>query len=319
MKTATSYLRVIGFVIIAFLLLEFTTEAGVMATLEQYPVIWAVLVLFLLFAISIEMIVSALKSLLFKSLDAEAQERYMEAEALEKEQRFSGLKKRYNKLLGSRPIEMEGEIILDHNYDGIKELNNSLPPWWVYLFYATILFAAVYLIRFEVFNDYDQAQEYIDAVAEAEIEIAEWKKNNPDIVDVNTVELLTDASDLSAGKAIFTENCVQCHQADGGGGIGPNLTDAYWILGGDVKSIFNTIMEGGRVGKGMIPWKNDFTPGEVAQLSSYVLTFQGTTSAKPKAPEGELWTNPDAPVEAEVIDANPTVVDSTATQTDPIE
>ena len=121
---------------------------------------------------------------------------------------------------------------------------------------------------------------------------------------------MTDASDLSAGEKIFTTNCVACHKADGGGGIGPNLTDAYWILGGGIKNVFNTISEGGRDGKGMISWKNDLKPSEMAQVASYILGFQGTTPAEPKAAEGEIWINPEMPQTIpEVVEV---VSDSTA-------
>ena len=295
MKTAASYLRVIGFLAIAFLMLEFTTESGALSTIEQYPIVWAILGTVLIFAIAIEIILEALKSILRRSSDVE-----------EQYHPFGGIKRWYKKLLGSKPIEMEGDIVLDHNYDGIKELDNSLPPWWVYLFYATIIFAVVYLVRFEVFGDYDQAEEYESAVAEAQIAIDEYRKNNKDLVDANTVELLTDAADLSAGKQIFADNCIACHKEDGGGGIGPNLTDEYWILGGDIKNVFKTIMEGGRAGKGMISWRSELKPSEMAQVGSYLLTFQGTTPAEPKAAEGELWTDPEAPateMETEVIDS----------------
>lgn len=315
MKTAASYLRLLGFIAIALLLLEFSTEAGAMGTLKEYPIIWAILGMVVIFAIAMEVIVEALKSILFRSLDEEGQKRHMAAAALEKEGQFKGVKRWYKKLLGSKPIEQEGEIVLDHNYDGIKELDNSLPPWWVYLFYATIAFAAIYLVRFEIFKEYNQAQEYEEAVAEAQLEIAEYKKNNKDLVDVNTVELLTDAADLSAGRAIYTANCVACHKADGGGGIGPNLTDDYWILGGGIKNVFKTIMEGGRDGKGMISWRSELSPGEMAQVGSYLLTFQGTTPAEPKAAEGEIWVDPDAPAE----EVNTTVVDSTGVKLDSIQ
>jgi cytochrome c oxidase cbb3-type subunit 3 len=126
-------------------------------------------------------------------------------------------------------------------------------------------------------------------VAAAEIAIAEYKKNAKDLVDASTVELLTEASDLAAGKQIYDTNCVACHMADGGGGIGPNLADQHWILGGGIKNVFSTISEGGRDGKGMVAWKQILKPVEMAQVASYVLTLQGTTPANPKEAEGELW------------------------------
>ena len=159
------------------------------------------------------------------------------------------------------------------------------------MFYATIIFGVVYLARFHVFNDYTQDMEYEQEVAEAKIAIEEYKKTAKGLVDANTVELLTEASDIKAGGAIYTANCVACHMPDGGGGIGPNLTDEYWILGGGVKNVFHTISEGGRDGKGMIAWKQTLKPAEIAQVASFILSeINGKTPANPKAAEGEIWT-----------------------------
>jgi cytochrome c oxidase cbb3-type subunit 3 len=306
MKTGASYLRVIAFMALAFFLLEFIIESGEELAIIKYPIIWAVLTMLLLFAIAVEIVSAAFKNILYSGLTPEAKERYKASEILRKQNSFGWIKRKYIKLLGTKPLESESEIVLDHNYDGIKELDNNLPPWWVYMFYATILFAAIYLIRYEVFNDTNQAEEYELAVAEAKLEIEEYKKTAKDLIDVNTVELLTDASDINAGKVIFTANCIACHKEDGGGGIGPNLTDDYWILGGGIKNVFNTISEGGRDGKGMVSWKTDLKPSEMAQVSSYVLSLHGITPAEPKEPEGELWIDPNAPVDnvkVEVIDS----------------
>src|SRR5690606_20384320 len=120
------------------------------------------------------------------------------------------------------------------------------------------------------------------------------KKNNKDLIDVNSVELLTDPADLAAGEAVFVASCVACHKADGGGGIGPNLTDDHWILGGGIKNVYHTISEGGRAGKGMIAWKTDLKPSEMAQVASYVLSLHGTTPAEPKEPEGDIWMDENA-------------------------
>lgn len=202
--------------------------------------------------------------------------------------------------------EKEQEIILDHNYDGIRELDNNLPPWWVYSFYATILFAVIYMVRYHVFNGVDQVEEYEIAVAQAKKEIEAYKKTAKDLVDFNTVEYLTDTNDLKAGETIFVGNCVACHKVGGGGGIGPNLTDDHWILGGGIKNVFKTISEGGRAGKGMISWKSDLKPNEMAQVASYVLSLHGTNPADPKEPEGEIWVDEFAPIEevqVKVIDS----------------
>jgi len=189
----------------------------------------------------------------------------------------------------AKAIEEEKEIILDHNYDGIKELDNSLPPWWVYMFYATILFAAVYLVRFHVLDGDTPEMEYQQAVAQAKREVEKYKSSSPDVFDVANLTLLTDASDLKRGKAIFNLNCASCHLKDGGGSIGPNLTDEHWILGGGIKNVYNTVSKGGRDGKGMIAWNKTLKAEDIAKVSSYVLSLQGTTPANGKAPQGEIW------------------------------
>ncbi|MFD1063986.1 cbb3-type cytochrome c oxidase N-terminal domain-containing protein [Winogradskyella litorisediminis] len=307
MKSLAPLLRIIGFSIIGYLFLNWAGTTGDTSIFNEQPLAWVVLGGVMLFYIAGEVCAAALKNLLYQSLTEEAKKRYDEKEVLAKANQFKWVKNKYKSLLGSKAIEEEHEIILDHNYDGIKELDNDLPPWWKYSFYATILFAIIYLIRFEVFNDYDQAEEYEAAVAQAQIEIEEWKKTAKDLVDINTVTLLSDASDLNAGKNIFVTNCVACHKADGGGGIGPNLTDDNWILGGGIKNVFKTISEGGRDGKGMIAWKTNLKPSEMAQVASYVLSLHGTTPAEPKAPEGEIWTDPNAPIEEAKIE----IIDST--------
>lgn len=199
------------------------------------------------------------------------------------------IKKLLVKWTRAKSIDQEEDIILDHNYDGIKELDNSLPPWWVYMFYATIVFAVVYLVRYEIMDGATPEMEYQQAVAEARAEINKYKATSPDVFNVDDLKLLTDAGDLKRGKAIFNLNCASCHLADGGGSIGPNLTDEYWILGGGIKNVFNTVYNGGRNGKGMIAWSKTLKAEDIAKVSSYVLSLQGTTPAKGKAPQGEIW------------------------------
>jgi cytochrome c oxidase cbb3-type subunit 3 len=189
----------------------------------------------------------------------------------------------------AKAIEEEEEIVLDHNYDGIRELDNSLPPWWVYMFYATIVFAVVYLVRFEVLDGDNQVVEYNKAVAEAKAELKKYKSTATDLITAENVTLLTAPKDLGRGKAIFNLNCASCHLADGGGQIGPNLTDEYWILGGGIKNIFTTISNGGRDGKGMIAWNKTLKTADIAKVASYIISLQGTTPANPKAAEGEKW------------------------------
>ncbi|WP_103864161.1 cbb3-type cytochrome c oxidase N-terminal domain-containing protein [Aquimarina sp. I32.4] len=295
MRSTASYLRVITFLFIAYLLIEFTIESGEESAFMVEPLSWLIMGMVLLFVVAIEISLEALRSILFRSLKPDAQERYLQAERIKKEQQFKWIKNMYLKLLDSKPVEEEGEIVLDHDYDGIKELDNNLPPWWVYSFYATIIFGVIYLVRFHVLNDYTQVEEYETEVAEAKIAIEKYKKTAKDLVDINTVTLLTDAADIKAGKAVFTANCVACHKADGGGGIGPNLTDEFWILGGGIKNVFKTVSEGGRDGKGMVAWKQTLKPLEMAQVSSYIITLGVTAPAEPKEAQGDLWVDPDAP------------------------
>ncbi|NNL00706.1 MAG: c-type cytochrome [Eudoraea sp.] len=287
------WIRIPVIFFIIFGLMEYFIDSGEKPAFIEYPITQFFLLMVLLILVAIELILKSIENVMFQTLSEEGKERYLESKS--KQWEWSWGKKMYKRLLGTKPIEVEGEIILDHNYDGIKELDNKLPPWWVYLFYVTIIFGVIYLIRFEIYGDYDQDLEYELEVAAAQAEIEAYKKTAKDLVDVNTVELLTEASDISAGKSIFETNCVVCHMADGGGGIGPNLTDEYWILGGGIKNVFNTISEGGRAGKGMVPWKQTLKPLEMAQVSSYLLTFQGTTPANPKAAEGDLWVDENAP------------------------
>lgn len=293
MKTTASYLRVIGFVFLSFFLLELIIESGDSWAIAQYPIIWLILCILTLIAVALEISLESLKSILYHTLDDDAKERFLANAEHKKEHNW--FQKTYKKLLGAKPIEKEQDIVLDHNYDGIRELDNTLPPWWVYLFYITIVFAVVYMSYYHIFGGIDQEQEYKIEMAKARIEIEEYKKTAKNFIDASNVELLTEKADLTNGKAIFDTYCVACHKSDGGGGIGPNLTDHYWILGGGIKNVFNTISEGGRAGKGMISWKNDLSPHEIAQVSSYILTLVGTTPAEPKEPEGELWKEDEKP------------------------
>ena len=290
-----------------FLLMEFFIDSGDQPAFIAYPMTVYFLILVLLLLIAIELILKSIENVMYQTLSEEAKVRYNESKSQQWEWAWG--KRMYQKLLGSRPIEEEGEIILDHNYDGIRELDNRLPPWWIYLFYITIIFGVVYLVRFHIFNDYDQTTEFEQEMAEARIAIEEYKKTAKDLVDVNTVELLTEASDINAGKVIFEGNCAVCHMNDGGGGIGPNLTDDYWILGGGIRNVFNTVSEGGRSGKGMVSWKTSLKPSEMAQVSSYILSLHGTTPANPKDPEGEIWIDENAPVEEVQVEMDSTSVE----------
>ena len=219
MRNTASILRIIVLVGIAFLGVEFLleTDPGQWAVVE-YPKTWLFLGVVLLFAVAIEASVAALHSTLYKSLSEEKKARYHELEAHSSTNFEQKIQSILNKMTKSKSIEQEGEIELDHEYDGITELDNKLPPWWLYSFYASIVFAVVYMVRFHVYNDYTQEEEYLMEVADAEAAIEEYKRTAKDLINFETVTLLTEESDLNEGKTIFNANCVACHKADGGGG-----------------------------------------------------------------------------------------------------
>jgi cytochrome c oxidase cbb3-type subunit 3 len=212
------------------------------------------------------------------------------------------------------PVEREHEVMMDHEYDGIRELDNNLPPWWVWMFYVTIVFAAVYLVYYHVLPyGMSQEEQYLAEVQQADEDKAAYLAAAKNLVDESNVEYLADASDLNAGKKIFVEKCQQCHAADGGGGVGPNLTDAYWLHGGSMQDIFKTVKYGVPT-KGMIAWESQLRPVEMAQVSSYIKSLEGTTPAAPKDPQGDLWTPPTdetAPADS-TMNADPDVKEEVA-------
>jgi len=199
--------------------------------------------------------------------------------------------KKINKILTDAvDIEDESSILMDHEYDGIQELDNNLPPWWVWLMWGTIIFAVVYLLNYHVFKISPlQLDEY-----KAEVELAESLKD-PNAVTEKTAVLLTADSDLSAGKAVFGKFCIACHKDDGRGEIGPNLTDDYWIHGNDIKDLFKIIKYGSPNGK-MTPHGNLLTPLQIQQVASYVL---GMPYAEGMPPEGEFIPKNGAAAEPE--------------------
>ncbi len=197
----------------------------------------------------------------------------------------------WNNINKFRPVHEEADIDLGHNYDGIRELDNRLPPWWLYGFYLCIVFAGIYLYRNHVSHTAPSSKEELTMSLEAAaIEKEAYLKKAANKVDENTVTYLSDATSLEAGKKLFTTTCAACHAADGGGMVGPNLTDPYWIHGGSISDIFKTIKYGWPE-KGMKSWQEDYSPVQMAQLSSYVKSLVGTKPAKAKEPQGNLYTD----------------------------
>ena len=187
------------------------------------------------------------------------------------------------------PIEEEDSITLDHNYDGIRELDNNLPPWWTIGFYISIAFSFIYLWIYHVNSDWSSEQEYQDEIAAAEVQKAQFLEKMAALVDESNVVALTAATDLGEGEKIYQQLCAVCHANDGGGNIGPNLTDAYWLHGGSIQDIFKTIKYG-IPEKGMISWQEQLNPQDMQRVASYIQTLVGTTPATPKEPQGELYS-----------------------------
>jgi cytochrome c oxidase cbb3-type subunit 3 len=212
----------------------------------------------------------------------------------------------WDKFNSSVAIEQEAAVLTDHDYDGIRELDNALPPWWKYGFYLTIVFAVAYLGYYHMSaNAPLSAQEYTTEMEEAKIAIAEYKKKAADLVDETSVVMLSDAAALSEGAAIFKQHCVVCHGQGGEGLVGPNLTDVNWIHGGNIKDLFKTIKYGVS-GKGMKSWQQELSPQMMAKVASYIKTLAGTNPPNPKAPEGDVYVEAGAaPVPADTLATAP--------------
>lgn len=187
------------------------------------------------------------------------------------------------------PIEKEVDIMLDHEYDGIRELDNNLPPWWKYMFYGTIAFSFIYIFRFHISGDGKlQGEEYAMEIEAAVAEKAEMMASAAESITEDNVVYLIDAPTLAKGAAIYKGNCATCHGQLAEGGAGPNLTDGYWLHGGNIKDVFKTIKYGVPA-KGMIAWQSQFSPSQMQTVASYVLSLQGSNPPNGKSPQGELY------------------------------
>ncbi len=270
---------------LSYLMAEWLVEEP-KGTVLFNPYVLGFLFLIFLLVVSFEVILGVLERIADQLISPE--QRAMEEAKKKLAQENTWTKRVAEWLMGKQTATESQLLIEDHNYDGIRELDNPLPPWWLYLFYATLFFGVVYLGYYHLLNGPNQEKNFNHEMALANQQIEAYKKTAANFVDETNVTLLTDATSLENGQKLFKANCAVCHQNDGGGGIGPNLTDAYWILGGDIKSIFLTISKGGRPGKGMIAWNNSLKPNEIQHLSSFILSLQGTTPLHPKDPEGTV-------------------------------
>jgi cytochrome c oxidase cbb3-type subunit 3 len=215
--------------------------------------------------------------------------------------------------------------LLDHDYDGIQELDNSLPRWWLYMFYASIVFAFLYMAYYHILRvGYLQDDEYALEmnpnylrVSEADTRLLgllpEYRsplyKPGGDITpralvlagprkttvlltaDTDTLiyEAVVDQASLLAGETTFKSVCAQCHGRLGEGGVGPNLTDDYWVHGHDISGLVRSVKYG-YPAKGMVPWQGQLSEDEIIQVASYLLTLRGTNPPNARAPQGDLVT-----------------------------
>jgi cytochrome c oxidase cbb3-type subunit 3 len=186
-------------------------------------------------------------------------------------------------------VEKEADVLLDHDYDGIQELDNALPPWWKYGFYFTIVVGFIYLLNFHVFGiGKNPTEEYNAEIENARIQKERYEANNKDRVDENNVPM-ADALGIKEGEKLFETNCVACHLKGGAGNVGPNLTDDYWLHKGSLNDIYNTI-KAGYPDKGMQAWSSQFNPKQISYLASYIKSLRGTNPPNAKAAQGELFT-----------------------------
>ncbi len=188
---------------------------------------------------------------------------------------------------GSESTSREGSVIPDHSYDGIEELDHALPKWWVNLFYITVLFSIGYFAYYSLAEGPTLLKEYQDYKASEELKGFLEAKNVRIATEDELMSMLKDKERIQSGKAVFQVRCVSCHGNLGEGGIGPNLTDDYWIHGGKMVDIVATISKGVSE-KGMPPWGSVIGQDEVHSVAVYVKSLRGTNPPHAKAPQGDL-------------------------------
>ena len=207
----------------------------------------------------------------------------------------------WQKVLGLRPIEEEEDLLIDHSYDGIQELDNPTPTWFNALFYSSIAFAVVYLLIYHVFGwGMTQDQEYVAEMQRAEEQRIEFLASSGTNIDENSVELDLSEAMIKPGQEIYLQNCGVCHGNQGEGMIGPNLTDEYSLHGSDIGDIFR-VVKYGVPDKGMVPWEASLTPVQISQVANFILSLAGTNPENQKEPQGDKNEPKLAPEAKEVV------------------
>jgi cytochrome c oxidase cbb3-type subunit 3 len=273
------------------------------------PLLWVIYIV-----VGLLLVVTYLLYLVTKQL-----KKYAKGQFETEEQKMYDSRNFWEKIFQVKPVGTDKDTIIDEAHDGIYELDNPPPPWFMFLFYGTILFAVIYFVRFSVTGSAPtQAEEYVAEMQAAEADKEEALAEEGQSVDETTVVALTEPSEIEAGKKIYTQNCKVCH-GDGGKGMegnGPNLTDEYWKHGGGAKNIFKTIKYG-VVEKGMLAWDGNLTPKMMQQVTSFIISLEGSNPEGAKAPEGEKWVPQEEPAAEEAADA--TTEEATTAETEVTE
>jgi cytochrome c oxidase cbb3-type subunit 3 len=180
--------------------------------------------------------------------------------------------------------EAQKDRIIQHEYDGIQEYDNPMPRWWLLTFAGTVIFSVLYLFNIgPIGNGKGRIADYNESMAQ-------YAAQHPEPVgDVTTAQLMAlanDAGAVEAGGKVFASYCSSCHRADGGGMIGPNLTDDYWLHGATPENI-HTVVADGVLDKGMPPWAKVLKPEQINQVVAYITTLHGTNPPNPKPPQGD--------------------------------
>lgn len=187
-------------------------------------------------------------------------------------------------------IDPTEPLLLDHEYDGIREYDNPLPRWWVWTWWATIIFSVLYWFNVPGIGVGEgQIAKYEAEVAAAEAQQAALAASRPGPTEASLLALKDDPNTTSLGQTTFAQMCASCHGPDGGGVIGPNLTDDAWLHDESAMAVYTVVNEG-VLAKGMPAWGTMLSPEQVEAVVAYVLTLRGTTPANPKAPEGIVDT-----------------------------
>ncbi len=299
-------------VILAMLLFvpSFVRAEDVSGTMESSTLFWAVIIILVILIGALLAVMSMLFTLK-NVLDQDAKKQAIATGAEVPES--TSIWKNFTQSLWNRAsVEEEKDLVIDHDFDGIKELDNHLPPWWLYSFYGTIIWGIAYVLVYHVFESAPlQIEEYNNEIAAAEASLIKFREKNPEKkIDLTNYTFSSDAVQIANGGKIFGGQCATCHKADGGGLAGPNLTDKFWKNGGSASAIYNVVTNG-VANTAMIAWGGTFNASQISDIVAYVHSLQGTNPAGALGPDGKEY------IAEKIIDTTTAMIqkDSVATDT----